>query len=125
MRLLGAIDVDSLRAAEAALCAADQGHFLEYQDALFHAWREEDADAYSTDQLVAMASSLGLDAVAFRSCLDSGEKKAEVEQNMNLAKADGVRVLPAVIINGTKLEGYKPLDTYSALLTKTGDIGTR
>jgi len=118
IRLLAAISIDSMRAAQAALCAGDQGRFLEYQDALFRAWREEDADAYSTDQLVAMASSLGLDAVAFRSCLDSSEKKAEVEQNMNLAKADGVRVLPAVIIDGTKLEGYKLLDTYIQVIER-------
>ena len=35
-----------MHAAQAALCAGDQGRFLEYQDALFRAWREEDVAAY-------------------------------------------------------------------------------
>jgi protein-disulfide isomerase len=38
IRLLGAMDsVCSMRAGQAALCAGDQGRFLEYQDALFRA----------------------------------------------------------------------------------------
>ena len=118
VRLLGALGADSLRAAEAALCAGDQGRFLEYQDALFRAWREKGADAYSAEELLKLAGSLGLDQETFRLSFESGGKRAELEENMNLAKADGVRVLPAVIIDGTKLEGYKPLDTYIQVIER-------
>jgi len=113
IRLLGAGD-DSLRAAEATLCAGDQGRFIDYQDALFHAWRdsEEDPETFSMDELVALATSLGLDAAAFRSCLESGDKEAQVEKNMDLARADGVQTLPAVLVGNAKVEGYKPLDVY-------------
>ena len=109
-----ATNPDSLRAAGAALCAGDQDRFLEYQDALFRAWHSsgEDLETFSVDQLVALASSLGLDAVAFRSCLESGAKEAEVERNMDLALADDVHTLPAVLIGDAGVEGYKPLSVY-------------
>ena len=116
VRLLGALGTDSLRAAEAALCAADQGLFLEYQDALFRAWREEDADAYSNEELVKLAGSPALDEEALRSCLESGSQRPELERNMTMARADGVSVLPAVIVDDTKVEGFKPLDTYLKLI---------
>ena len=118
VRLLAVLGIDSLRAAEAALCAADQGRFLEYQDALFDAWRKKDADAYSTEELLKLAESLGLDQETFKLGFESGGRRAELEENMNLAKEDGVRVLPAVIIDGTKLEGYKPLDTYIQVIER-------
>ena len=117
IRLLGVIDADSLRGAEAALCAADQGYLLEYIDALFGAWREtEDANVFSAEALIALAGSLGLDQEIFRQSLESGSKKPELENNLMMAKADGVEVLPAIIINGTKIEGYKPLDTYARII---------
>jgi len=114
IRLLGALGDDSLRAAQAALCAGDQGRFMDYQDALFQDWRdsEEDLETFSMDELVALATSLGLDAAAFRSCLESGDKESQVENNMDLAQADDVQTLPTVLIGNAKIEGYEPLDVY-------------
>ena len=113
MRLLGAMDPDSMRAAQAALCAGDQGCFLEYEDALFDAWREEeDSAVFSVEALVDLAGELGLDEAAFASCLNSEAKQAELEENMSMAQADGVGTLPAFLIGDFKIEGYKPLDTY-------------
>jgi protein-disulfide isomerase len=118
-RLLGALGDDSVRAAEAALCASEQGLFREYQEALFRAWREIDADAYSTEELVELAGSLGLDKEVLRRCLESGSKKSELEKNMKRAKADGVHTLPAVLIDGVKIEGYRPLDAYRVVEIKS------
>jgi protein-disulfide isomerase len=114
IRLLGAEGDDSLRAAEATLCAGDQGRFIDYQDALFRAWRDsyEDLQTFSIEELVALATSLGLDTAAFRSCLESGDKKVQVDMNMALFRADTVQTLPAVIAGNTRVEGYKPLDVY-------------
>ena len=40
----------------------------------------------------------------------------ELEKNLSLSEADGVHVLPVVIIDGAKVEGYKQLDTYIRLI---------
>lgn len=114
IRLLGAMDpVDSMRAAQAALCAGDQGKFSEYTDALFNAYREEeDTAVFSVEALTTLAAALDLDEAAFASCLNSGAKEIEVEENMSMAQADGVGTLPAFLIGDFKIVGYKPLDTY-------------
>jgi len=113
IRLLGAMDPDSMRAAEAALCAGDQGCFLEYEDALFDAWREEeDSAVFSVEALISLATELGLDEATFADCLNSEAKKAEVEENMNMAQTDSVSTLPAFLVGDFKIEGHKSLDTY-------------
>jgi len=118
-RLVGALGEESLRAGEAALCAAEQGFFPEYQAALFAAWRETDGDAYSDEQLVELAGTLGLDKEALWRCLDSRSKRPELEKNLSMAKADGVHTLPAVLIGGARVEGYRPLSVYTRAMERT------
>ena len=114
IRLLGAMDpVYSMRGAQVALCAGDQGKFSEYTDALFGAYgEEEDTAVFSVEALISLATELSLDEAAFASCLNSEARKAEVEENMNMAQADGVGTLPAVLVGDFKIEGRKSLDTY-------------
>jgi len=114
IRLLGAMDpVDSMRAAEAALCAGDQGKFSEYTDALFNAYGEqEDITVFSVEALTELAVELGLDEAAFASCLNSGAKEAQVEENMDMAQTDGVSTLPAFVVGDFKIEGRKSIDIY-------------
>jgi protein-disulfide isomerase len=117
-RLVGALGAESLRAGEAALCAADQGLFPEYQAALFAAWREIDGDAYSEEELIDLAGTLGLDTEALRSCLDSGGKRPELEKNLKTAEAAGVHTLPAVFIGDVKIEGNRPLGVYTRVMER-------
>ena len=114
IRLLGAMSPESMRAAEAALCAGDQGRFLEYQDDLFAAWREQEEDyaVFSVDSLTSLAAALDLDEAVFAGCLNSQTKEAEVEHNMDTAQADGVTTIPAVLVGNVTIQGRKPLDTY-------------
>jgi protein-disulfide isomerase len=113
IRLLGAMSLDSMRAAEAALCAGDQSKFLEYIDALFGAYgEEEDITVFSAEALTNLASELGLDEAAFTNCLNSEVKAPEVEENMNMAQADGISTIPAVLVGNVTIQGRKPLDTY-------------
>jgi len=114
IRLLGAMDpVCSMRAGQAALCAGDQGKFSEYTGALFDAYgEEEDTAVFSVQALTDLAAELGLDEAAFSSCLNSEAKKAELEENMDMAQAHGVSTLPTVLVGDFKIEGHKSLDTY-------------
>jgi protein-disulfide isomerase len=119
IRVLGAISDDSARAAQAALWAAEEGRFLEYHDALFQEFRQNNENPCSKKKLIDLAGSLGLKKKALQRCLDSECKKTELIKNMDLAKTDGVHVLPAVLINGTKIEGFKPLETYIDVINQT------
>ena len=113
VRLLAVLAPASLRAAEAALCADDQGRFLEYREAIFDARRRAGPSAYSEEELLRAANELGLNEEAFSACLESGAKRAEVEDNMRLAEAAGVTEVPTVFINGDKVEADELLSLQS------------
>jgi len=99
------------RAAEASRCAADQGKFWEYHDALF-----ADIRRLSDDDLKARASSLGLNVESFDACLDSGKHREAVDQDIKAAAAAGVEGAPAFFINGAILEGAQPVAAFVELI---------
>ena len=89
----------AVRAAEAAACADDQEEFWRYHDTLF--LNQSAPDAFSDARLKEMARLLGLDTGAFNRCLDSGEKRQQVEASLAEGKAQGVDSTPSVFVNGT------------------------
>jgi protein-disulfide isomerase len=93
------------KAAEAGACAQDQGKFWELHDKMF-----TNQNKLGVDDLKAYAKSVGLDASRFDKCLDSGEKKALVEEDMKAGTAAGVNGTPAFFINGVFVNGAQPYE---------------
>jgi len=116
VRLMAALGPESMRAAQAALCAADQGRFWEYRDAILSAWSKDGKAAYSDEELRRAAATVGLNAEAFSACLSSGTKEAEVQENNRKAKADNVSVVPTVFINGHKIVGAQPYGEFQKII---------
>jgi protein-disulfide isomerase len=86
--------------ANAFACAADEGKATQMHDALFMNFRQD----WTTDQLVALGRSVGLDSGSFRSCV-RGEKFAEWVKSIDQTATDrGVSGTPTVFVDG------KPLD---------------
>jgi len=112
VRSINGLGNASLLAAEAALCAGDQGKFWAYSGALFTAWRQAGAAAYSEAELLKTAIALGLNEEAFSTCLTSGVKEAEVDANRLELLDAGETEIPIIYINGNKIKGNKPLQTY-------------
>jgi len=102
---------DSVRAAEAAHCAAEQGRFWAYHDALFQA----QPGPYDADSLVSIASALGLDADAFAACLSSGRYEASVEASTQAGHAQGFDGTPTYLINGRQVQGAIEIERWQAL----------
>lgn len=99
------------KAAEASLCAADQGKFWEYHDNLFANQQKLDiAD------LKAAAGTLGLDQAKFDGCLDSGAQAAQVAADLREGAAAGVSGTPAMFVNGRFLNGVVPFEQLKALI---------
>lgn len=99
------------KAAEASLCAADQGKFWELHDAMFGNQGE-----LGVDQLKAKAASLGLNADKFNKCLDSGEKAAAIQADVKAGSAAGVSGTPAMFINGRFINGAVPIDNITTVI---------
>lgn len=95
---------DSQKAAEAALCAADQDSFWPYHDVLFANQGEINSGRYSENNLVAMANALGLDEKAFSDCLSSDTYSSEVQDMLVDGLGRGIQATPTLVLNGEILE---------------------
>jgi protein-disulfide isomerase len=97
---------ESVQAAQASLCALDQGpaRFWQYHD-LLYASRGGGMAAYSTVRLKGYAQELGLDVEAFSRCLDSRAKAAQVQADLDAGRQAGVDGTPTWFLNGQKRVG--------------------
>jgi protein-disulfide isomerase len=69
----------SLDAANAALCAADAGRFPAFHDSLYGKQPEEGARGYDNAQLTKLGTDLGITSPDFKSCVDSGKYKQQIQ----------------------------------------------
>jgi protein-disulfide isomerase len=90
---------ESIKAAEAAYCAADQGKFWEYGDLLFANQSGENKGKFSRSFFVSLAGDLKLDGSAFQSCIDSGKNAQKVQDNLTYGKSKGVTGTPFFLVN--------------------------
>jgi len=107
---------ESVRAAEAAQAAADQGKYWEYRDLLFQNRQGVNKGNFSDENLVRWAGELGLDQVIFANSLATGNHRAEVEGELQEAERLGVSSVPTVFIDGQKVEGAQPFAVYQQII---------
>lgn len=100
--------------AEAAMCAADQGAFWEFHEAMFELQTSE--IALTEAAFTQSAEALDLDMDAFESCLDSDEYVPLVQNNIQAAARAGVSATPTFFINGTMVEGNRPLADFQQII---------
>ncbi len=97
------ITKESHQAANASMCAMEQGRFWDYHEILFtNQSAVENGGFFNDKRLLAFAESLGLDMTAFNSCFSANKYSADIEADLQLGTAAGVNSTPTVIINGTK-----------------------
>lgn len=86
-------------AAEASLCARDQGKF-----GPLHDWLFANPRTITVEAMTAAAPALGLDPAALASCLSAKRNTAAVEEQLASARALGVNSTPTFFVNGRKVE---------------------
>jgi protein-disulfide isomerase len=102
---------DAHLASQAALAAGEQGKFWEYHDILFQNQR-----ALSRSDLEGYAEQLGLDMARFREALDSGRFADQVDAEMAEGRAAGVSGTPTFLINGQRLVGAQPFESFQPII---------
>lgn len=93
------------KAAEASLCANDQGQFWKMYDTLFANQR-----ALEEPKLSEYAKQVGLDQAKFEECLKSGKFAQAVKDDQAAGEKLGVNGTPAIFINGIPFNGAVPFD---------------
>jgi protein-disulfide isomerase len=99
------------KAAEASLCAGDQGEFWPMHDLLF-----AEPIELEVASLKFKADSLGLDRDVFDSCLDSSKYASRVDEEIRDGILAGVSATPTIFINGRQLTGALPYEEYVAII---------
>ncbi len=101
-------------ASEAAECAAEQGKYWEYYNWLFgNQAPESDLNYYSKANLTKYAGQVGgLNTSQFASCLNSDKYAKRVTDDSASGRAAGVTGTPTTFINGQKIVGAQPYETF-------------
>ncbi len=108
---LDSIHSQARSAAEASECAAEQGKFWEYADALF------DNQSRLGDSLFnELAADLGLDTQQFSECYSSGKYADKVDQDYREGRSKGVSGTPGNFINGKPYAGALPYEQVEAII---------
>jgi len=97
-------------AAEASMAANAQGKFWPMHDKLF-----ENQTALDRPSLEKYAQDLGLNMSKFKADLDSAKFKSTIESTTKEGTTVGVNGTPAVFINGRKISGAYPFETFKKI----------
>jgi protein-disulfide isomerase len=100
---------ESQDAANASLCANEQGKFWEYHDVLFANWNGENEGNFNRARLIEFSTVVDLDADDFAACVNEDRYADEVQVSFDRGTLMGVSGTPTVFVNGQQISpGYIP-----------------
>ena len=108
---LRSIHPQAQAAAEASLCANDQGKFWEMHDALFALNGKLQDSSYAD-----LATKLGLKADDFANCMTEHKHAKTVEADTAAADAVGATGTPYLLVNGRSLNGAASFNDMAMLV---------
>jgi len=106
---------ESIHAAEAGECAADQEAFWPYHDLLFAQLAQGNGN-FSRGNLKQFAAELDLDTATFNECLDSGKYTDLIRDQTMDARSIGIQSTPTFIINGRPFIGAQPFEAFQQVI---------
>lgn len=95
-------------AAQAALCAGEQGHFWEFQHMLYARQEQWSRLPNPLDTLIDFAPAVALDATALRRCVKSGRMRQLIDADKDYGNTLQVRSTPTLFINNQRIVGAQP-----------------
>jgi len=106
---------ESDQAANASMCANEQGKFWEMHSAIYANWNGENQGGFSDPHLQAIAESIELDMNAFNECFSANKYQAEIQADFDLGGQMGVSGTPTVFVNGERAGQPGKIATYEEI----------
>lgn len=100
----------SMNAAQASVCADEQGRFWDYHDSLFA------LEDFSEEAFIKFAEKLNLNIPGFKSCMTSARSRTIILKDMEEAKRLGIDSTPNFIINGKLVRGAITFEDFSRFI---------
>ena len=94
---------ESDQAANASMCANEQGKFWEMHSILYANLEGENRGAFSDRRLQAMAESIGLDKEAFNACFEANKYEDDIQADFDLGDQMGVSGTPTVFVDSVRV----------------------
>lgn len=95
---------ESVQAANAAACSADQGKFLKYHRTLYANQKGENTGAWSNDVLTVLGQVAGITEKKFSECVNKGDYLKWVVNVADAGAKANVNSTPTVFINGKEID---------------------
>jgi protein-disulfide isomerase len=95
---------ESVNAANAAACAADEGKFLEYHRLLMMNQKQENSGAWSNNFLASLGQTAGITSQKFSSCVNKGDYVGWVSNVAAAGANANVNSTPTVFVNGKEID---------------------
>ena len=100
----------AMEAAEASMAANAQGKFWQMHDKLF-----QNQTALDKANLEKYAQDVGLNMAKYKADTEASKFKSTIEAETKEGQAVGVNGTPAVFINGRKISGAYPFETFKKI----------
>ena len=106
---------ESVRAANALMCSADEGHYLDYHNALYIVQPAlENSGFFTNENLIKIGDYIGLKSKSFTDCVSNGSKADVVKAQLDSMPSFKVTGTPTVFINDKlwerKSNGFDPAE---------------
>ncbi len=102
--LLSFIGPESILAANAGACAADENKFLQFHAYLYLTQGSENSGVWSNAGLISAGAAVGLTDSRFKSCVNNGTYSKWVTTVANDGQKKNINATPTVFVNGKEID---------------------
>ena len=102
--VLSFLGTESILAANASACAADEDKFLAFHKAFYSNQPAENAGAINATFLKALGASIGITSEKFATCVDTGGYSDWVKNVAEAGSKANVNSTPTVFVNGKEID---------------------
>lgn len=95
---------ESVNAANAAACSADEGKFLEFHRLLMMNQKQENSGAWDNTFLASLGQTAGITTQKFSSCVNKGDYVGWVSNVAAAGAKANVNSTPTIFINGKEID---------------------